>query len=175
VFLDILVERYGPLVRERMLLGIEFGDDHPMVWMCGERYVIVKLSENARLEPRRATYQLAHEAVHLLSPLPAGLAPVIEEGLAVAFEREMSKRYALDMHGDDAAYNAAGDLAEQMLADDSEVVKRIRCEEPTFERWTPQLLERHGVNPGLSRELCVPFEEFRKRFEQPAPTGRNAG
>lgn len=160
IFLRDLETRYGERVCGFTLLGIEFGGENPGIWFPGNcNHLAIRLSDNARNDHRKALYQLAHESVHLLAP-SHGKGVVAEEGLAVAFEREMSSKYELNMYGDSAGYNAAGNLAEQLLAIDEGIVKRVRVEEPIFDRWTPELLERHGVPTGLAAALCMPFTSF---------------
>jgi len=68
-FLDDLEARYGSRDRSYTLLGMEFCQDGPMIWYPHTRKdVVVMLSIGVALYPNNAIFELAHEAVHLLSP-----------------------------------------------------------------------------------------------------------
>src|ERR1051326_2807168 len=60
------------------------------------RMTRIYLSRDSRIKPWRASVELAHEAVHVLSPVGFGLAPtILEEGLAEWF----AQRYVNRVHG----------------------------------------------------------------------------
>jgi hypothetical protein len=145
--------RFGPRDPRFTLVGVEYADDGPCIWFPRRyrgREILIILSTEAEFEPDRREFQLRHEAIHLLSPARSAINA--EEGLAVSFSeqsgfcRTRTKSYA-----------AARDLAEEMLAADADIVRRVRRDEPSFERWTPNLLTAFGVDPRLAEKLCGRF------------------
>jgi hypothetical protein len=94
---DLLItaeRKYGARDKSWTILGIEIGGLHPQIWYPrsseGARFVSVMLSDAARMNPRQAVFQLAHEVIHLLAPLGRRGGLVIEEGLATANSRAES-------------------------------------------------------------------------------------
>ena len=83
--------KYGARDKRWTILGIEICGLHPQIRYPrsseGARFVSVMLSDAARMDPRRAVFQLAHEVIHLLAPLGRRNGLVIEEGLATANSR----------------------------------------------------------------------------------------
>jgi Zn-dependent peptidase ImmA (M78 family) len=89
--------RFGQRNRDWTLLGIEFSGDVPQVWYPGNRhYISIILSDDARTNPHRALFQLAHEVIHVLAPTGGRCSLMIEEGLATFFSMEISARYQLN-------------------------------------------------------------------------------
>jgi hypothetical protein len=79
--------RFGPRDKSWTILGVDFGGSSPNIWYpsSGDKMVVVKLSDNASLDPNRALFQLSHEVIHLLSPSGGKMAPALEEGPATHF------------------------------------------------------------------------------------------
>jgi hypothetical protein len=79
-------------------LGIEFCGVVPQIWYPGfpeSRHIILGLSESAATHPDQALFQLAHETVHLLDPLPGVPSNFLEEGMATWFSLRAVKRFQL--------------------------------------------------------------------------------
>jgi len=83
---------------------------------------------------------------------------VVEEGLAVIFGDEISSQHNLGCEHNMASYQKAKAAAQELLAIDAGIVKRIRETEPCFDKWTPALLVDHGVPQQLAERLCEPFK-----------------
>jgi len=160
-FLDEAEDLFGPRDHAFTPVGVEFCDrPHPQTWFPGNRgHVAIQLSENARLDPNRALFQLAHEVVHLLAP-GSNRANVTEEGLASLFSDAMAERYGSPYRTTkDGPYRRAMALAAPLLAEPS-IVRAIRSVEPTFALWTPALLldVAPAVGSDLAKRLCARFE-----------------
>ncbi len=107
-FLAELELAYGPRDRDYTPLGIEFEGNRPKLWYPGNRkHVSIILSDSARTDWKQSVFQLAHEAVHLLSRSGNQSAPMIEEGLAVSYSHAISERHHLELRTVFPPYNAA--------------------------------------------------------------------
>ena len=125
------------------------------------RMTRVYLSREARTKPWIASLELAHEAVHLLSP---GWAPtVLEEGLAEWF----AQRYADRVHGlsferganpkADAVMRAVSTL----LAKNESVIRNLRTRQPVISKIDEKLLvEVAGIDRGQAKFLCTDFQHY---------------
>ena len=145
------------------LLGVEYCGDHPRVWCPGNRGdMIVQVSVRCLDEPQRACYQLAHECIHLLGPSGCGGAPVIEEGLATWFAqyylrvRLGNPNWRSTMY----SYTIAQRQVEALLKLDANAIKTLRQEQPTFAKFTSELLLKHYPALGEERAaaLVAPFQ-----------------
>jgi hypothetical protein len=159
--------RYGPRDREWTLIGIEFGGDTPGTWFPGNRrHVVIRLSDNARTNPARALFQLAHEAIHLLSPWSG--APAMEEGVATLFSDEVSLRFAADgwFFSSEPDYVHCRDVTRTLLALHPDGVRTLRAKEPHFHLMTPTLITSTfpDVPEQLAGALCEPFSSVRARL-----------
>jgi hypothetical protein len=62
-------ELYGPRDPNYTILGVEFGGDIPQLWYPGDcGHVVVQINPACATDMNRACFQMAHEAIHLLSP-----------------------------------------------------------------------------------------------------------
>jgi hypothetical protein len=128
------------------------------------RMTRIYLSRNARTKPWLASLELAHEAVHVLSPVPFGRGiTVLEEGLAEWF----GQRYADRVHGltferganpkADAVLRAVSTL----LAKNQFVIKNLRTREPVISKIEEKLLvEVAGVERSQAKFLCADFQSY---------------
>ncbi|MGE5546243.1 MAG: hypothetical protein ACM33T_05070 [Solirubrobacterales bacterium] len=84
---------FGPRDRSWTLLGIEFAASGPAVWYPNRErgYVVIQLQPTAADDAVLGCWQLAHEAVHLLSPVIS--ATFLEEGLATFFQDRFLKSH----------------------------------------------------------------------------------
>ena len=123
--LSIAETMYGPRDYSYTILGVEFNQDgHPRIWFPGSRKnIIIQISMNCIDDLNRAVFQVAHEAIHCLSPTGSNNANVLEEGLANLFSIKYTQAYG---HGtwesNDKKYNDASELVEQLLSFDNTTV-----------------------------------------------------
>ena len=131
------------------------------------RMAKIYLSRESRTKPWIASLELAHEAVHVLSP---GWAPtVLEEGLAEWF----AQRYADRVHGlsferganpkADAVMRAVSTL----LAKNESVIKNLRTRQPVISKIDEKLLvEVAGIGQSEAKFLSRDFQDY---FRRPTP------
>ena len=131
------------------------------------RMARIYLSRESRTKPWIASLELAHEAVHVLSP---GWAPtVLEEGLAEWF----AQRYADRVHGlsferganpkADAVMRAVSTL----LAKNESVIRNLRARQPVISKIDEKLLvEVAGVGLSEAKFLSTDFQHY---FRTPSP------
>ena len=131
------------------------------------RMARIYLSRESRTKPWLASLELAHEAVHVLSP---GWAPtVLEEGLAEWF----AQRYADRVHGlsferganpkADAVMRAVSTL----LIKNQLVIKELRTRQPVLSKIDEKLLvEVTGIELSQAKFLC---SDFRSYWRTPTP------
>jgi hypothetical protein len=160
--LSIAEEYYGPRDRSYTILGVEFSNDNPRIWYpgnCGN--VVVQLGPVCATDMSRACFQLAHEAIHLLSPSGSSTTTVLDEGLAEYFSvRYVREEFNANWHSDIASYLIAGSLTEQLLAIDSGIIRAIRQLQPALHLVTaPDIHATHpDVPPELAVALTQPFQ-----------------
>lgn len=119
----------------------------------------IYLSRESRNKRWVASLELAHEAVHLLSPVPFGSAlTILEEGLAEWF----AQRYAGRVHelsfdrGADAKADTVMHAVSTLLSRNESVIKYLRTRQPVISKIDERLLiEVAGVEPGQARFLCA--------------------
>ena len=131
------------------------------------RMTRIYLSRESRTKPWVASLELAHEAVHVLSP---GWPPtVLEEGLAEWF----AQRYADRVHGlsfergvnrkADAVMRAVSNL----LAKNESVIRNLRTRQPVISKIDEKLLvEVAGIGLSEAKFLCSDFKNY---FRTPSP------
>lgn len=156
---------FGPRDMTFTPVGIEFYGDRPFVWYPGDaKHISIILTDSARNDPNQAIFQLAHEVVHLLSPNGGGSAPVVEEGLSAIFQQRASENYGLGLHIVSNPYIEAARLANELLKVQSDIIIRLREQEPSFTRWSPRfLIAQTGISPQIATQLCEAFIEFETR------------
>jgi len=128
------------------------------------RVTRIYLSHNSKTKPWVASLELAHEAVHVLSPAGFGFAPtILEEGLAEWF----AQRYVGRVHGyeferganpkADAVMRAVSTL----LAKNESVIKNLRTRQPTISKIDEKLLvEVAGIKPDEAKFLSTNFLSY---------------
>jgi hypothetical protein len=174
--IDYIEERIGERNKEYTILGVELVIDssRPKVWYprhdSGERYVIVQIPSENSHDECVASYQLAHEAMHLIDPGP-GTASYFEEGLAEYFASQLledwfehddnclnklqSLRY---QPGVNEEYANALDMVERLLQLHPDAFSRIRSlreQGVTLD----EISERHlsQLFPNISAALVTAF------------------
>jgi hypothetical protein len=128
------------------------------------RMTRIFLSRDARVKPWLASVELAHEAIHVLSPVTFGWRPtILEEGLAEYF----GQRYASRVHGVsfERGANPKADAvmkAVSTLLDKNElVIKHLRTRQPVISKIDEKLLvEVAGINRKLAKFLCTDFQSY---------------
>jgi hypothetical protein len=165
--------RYGTRDRDWTLLGIEFGGSRPCLWYPGDcGYVSIKLSDNARTDPQRAFFQLAHETVHLLSPTGKRNALVIEEGLATIYAREMCQRLGVNLVEDGAEYVEGAEyvyaklITQEFLNLHPDGIRQLRTHKRSFCDFSAILIHDTfpDVSEKLAADLCEPFGAVEARL-----------
>jgi hypothetical protein len=119
-----------------------------------------------------ASYQLAHETVHILSPTPCW-ATVLEEGLATYFShRYMQRVYGLQFQAPNRRYDAALRAVTPLMTKNEFVIRELRARQPLISKIDEQLLiEVTGIGADEAKFLCSHFESD----EQEAQTWTQSG
>jgi hypothetical protein len=160
-------DRYGPRDTAWRILGIDVGPWGSKTYFPNDdvavREVLVRLSNTALNSARETRYQLAHEAVHLLAP-SRGKGRVIEEGVAVihseiAVERKHgTRKYSRRFDVKTKAYDEAAEAVERLLDIDPNAIRKLRHQEPYFDRLTHQHFAIFpGIEAALIDTLLAPF------------------
>lgn len=129
----------------------------------GDRKVRIYLTSRSKNEPWVASYELSHEAIHLISPVVWGQATVLEEGLATYF----SFKYLNRVHGIQMTttgfrkYDAAQRGVASLLAENEFLIKELRVHQPVISKIDEKLMVEVGnVEPSLAKFLCSDFETY---------------
>jgi hypothetical protein len=129
------------------------------------RKIRIFLTKEAKLAPYYATYELAHEVVHVLSPVYMLRPILLEEGLATYFSFKYVKRIhnvQFETTGDrhyDAAFRAVSRLMEK----NEFVIKELRARQPVISKIDVKLLvEVAGIDLDLAKFLCTDFLTYRR-------------
>jgi hypothetical protein len=155
---------FGPRDRSYEILEPEiFAGSHAQGYYVEQKKIKLYLSNACANEYRYASYELAHEAIHMLSPVFYGQATVLEEGLATYF----SHRYVYLLYGweieksPDPKYDAAMRAASALLARNEFLIKEIRTRQPIISKITAStLVEEADIDPRLARFLASDFETY---------------
>ncbi len=123
--LDEAEYRYGPRDRHFQLLGVEFKNEpNPGTWFPGDGGdVIIQLTRQAMTDKKEALFQLGHEIIHLLSPIPSEV-NILEEGLATEFSLDFVRARGITI---DESYIAISSYRHAL--------KAVQC----LRRYEPQL------------------------------------
>jgi hypothetical protein len=108
--------------------------------------------------------ELAHEAIHVLSPTIFGWAPtILEEGLAECF----AQRYVNRIHGIsfERGSNPKADAVMQavstLLSKNGLVIKDLRTHQPVISKIDEKLLvEVAGIELSQAKFLCTDFKSY---------------
>jgi len=128
------------------------------------RMARIYLSRESRSKPWIASVELAHEAIHVLSPVGFGFAPtILEEGLAEYF----AQRYASRVHGlsfergANPKADAVMGAVTTLLAKNEMVIKKLRTRQPVISRIDEKLLvEVAGIELSQAKFLCTDFHSY---------------
>jgi secreted Zn-dependent insulinase-like peptidase len=125
--------------------------------------VIVQLDSSSMNDPNLPLFQMAHECIHLLTPVLSANASVLEEGLATYFSKEYM---AVHMGGvwltGDQKYDRAEVLARKLLLLNADAIKALRELVPVISRATAQDILKICPNfpSHLSEQLVVSFQSW---------------
>jgi len=135
----------------------------------------IYLSRNARTKPSIASVELAHEAIHVLSPGGFGSGPtILEEGLAETFaQRYVNRVYGLTFErGADAKADAVMRAVSTLLGKNQFVIKQLRTRQPVISKIDERLLvEVAGIQPRQAKFLCTDFKTY---WRTSSPLGKFA-
>ena len=124
----------------------------------------IYLSRDSRTKPWMASVELAHEAVHVLSPVAFGGAlTILEEGLAEWFaQRYVSRVHGLVFErGSDPKADAVLRAVSTLLARNEFVIKKLRTRQPVISKIDENLLvEVAGVERSQAKFLCTDFKSY---------------
>jgi hypothetical protein len=134
----------------------ECGCAHPYVYPF--RKIRIYLTSHSKTRSI-ASYQLAHEAIHVLGPTQSW-ATVLEEGLATYFSHTyMNRVYGLQFEAPNRWYDAAMRAVSPLLAKNELVIKELRARQPQLSKIDETLLvEVAGIELDHARLLCADFE-----------------
>jgi hypothetical protein len=129
------------------------------------RKIRIFLTREAKLAPYYATYELAHEVVHVLSPVLMLRPILLEEGLATYFSFKYVKRIhnvQFETTGD-RHYDAAFRAVSRLMAKNEFVIKELRARQPVISKIDVKLLvEVAGIDLELAKFLCTDFLTYRQ-------------
>lgn len=135
----------------------------------------IYLSRDSRFKPWLASVELAHEAIHLLSPVAFNLAPtILEEGLAEWF----AQKYVTRVHkvsfdrGSDPKADAVMQAVSTLLAKNELVIKNLRTRQPLISKIDEKLLvEVAGIDRSQAKFLSSDFQSY---WRPPSPLSQFA-
>lgn len=168
--LRVVEGRFGPRITGWKLRPVlVHGENFPQTMVSeSDRTITVRLTELTRNHPLQAIYQLAHEAIHCLSPAARLDTLWFEEGLAnhhaVTFAElpEDYRREAEDMVP--SLYVEPLAAFRSLNPKDAEI-RLLRFTHPDFNSWDAALIKQHfKTTDDLAEKLA-------RRL--PTPTGSN--
>jgi hypothetical protein len=128
------------------------------------RMTRIYLSRDSTIKPWLASLELAHEAVHVLSPVGFGFAPtILEEGLAEWFaQRYVDRVHGLSFErGSNPKADAVMRAVSTLLAKNESVIKKLRTRQPVISKIDEKLLvEMAGVEVNEAKFLCTDFKRY---------------
>ena len=133
------------------------------------RITRIYLSRDARTKPWLASLELAHEAIHVLSPVGFGGLTILEEGLAECFaQRYVSRVHGMEFErGSNPKADAVMHAVSTLLAKNGSVIKQLRTRQPVISKIDEKLLvEVAGIKPGEAKFLST---DFRSYWRTPSP------
>jgi len=124
----------------------------------------IYLSRDSRTNPWLASLELAHEAVHVLSPASFGSGPtILEEGLAEWFaQRYVSRLHGMSFErGANPKADAVMRAVSNLLIKNELVIKILRTRQPVISKISEKLLvEVTGVSLSDAKFLCTDFRSY---------------
>jgi len=131
------------------------------------RMTRIYLSRQSRSKPWVASTELAHEAIHVLSPVAFGSTlTILEEGLAEWFaQRYVSRVHGMTFErGSDPKADAVMRAVSTLLAKNQSVIKQLRTRQPVISKIDEKLLvEVAGIELSQAKFLCTDFKSYWRR------------
>ena len=128
------------------------------------RMTRIYLSRDTRSKPWLASLELAHEAVHVLSPAGLGKGPtILEEGLAEWFaQRYVNRVHDLSFErGLNPKADAVMRAVSSLLAKNQSVIKNLRTRQPVISKIDEKLLvEVAVIKLSEAKFLCTDFKSY---------------
>jgi len=128
------------------------------------RIARIYLSRDSATKPSVASLELAHEAVHVLSPVAlGGTLTILEEGLAECFaQRYVNRVHGLSFElGANPKADAVMRAVSTLLAKNQFVIKELRTRQPVISKIDENLLvEVAGVERSQAKFLCTNFRSY---------------
>ena len=138
------------------------------------KFARIYLPGNCKLDRHLASYNLSHEAIHVLGPAYAVAPTILEEGLATYFSlRYVNRVYGLGWEETtDPKYDAARRGVVSLLAKNEFVIKELRTRQPVISKIDEGLLvEVAGIEPDLAKFLAADFQSYGRK---PTPLSERA-
>jgi len=161
---EMAEQRFGPRDKSYTILGVEFRAGLPQIWFPGsQKRVIVQLDSSSMNDPNLPLFQLAHQSVHLLTPVLPADTSVLEEGLATYFSKEyMAAHIGGVWLTVDQKYDRAEVLARKLLLLNIDAIKALRKLVSAISQATAQNILKicPGLSPQLAEQLVVPFQSW---------------
>lgn len=170
IFTDIMqaIEiNFGPKDYTFRFCGIILSDEVPNIYFpsgFSKKDIQIRITHNCEYNLKHAVYQVAHEAVHLLSPGLKGTSTYLEEGLATFFAHLYTNKKYGEIHIGDKKYALAADMAKTLLVNNISGIKQMRKKEPNLSQITSQMLVEYY--PSLPIEL---LEALTTNFQEKLP------
>lgn len=148
---------FGPRDERFLFIGWEFIGERPQIFFpsSGERHVLIRLSMKASEFWNTAIHELAHECVHLLSPV-VGAANNLEEGVATWYaDRFYRHTTSRDPGPISDRYRGAYDAVVELFARSPhgpETIRELRTAQSSFSQMDASLLLR--IVPNLDPVLA---------------------
>ena len=149
--LSLAESALGPRNTSKTIFQPQFHDDGPQIRNTPSLDgAFVELSRNGERYWPTVVFEMAHETVHLLDPIPGG-ANNLEEGVAVAFSLWVQPIYGFQMGTKMESYLFALELVRKLPESPLEAGKRIRDHVGTLSRCN----ERHLATlfPNVEQEI----------------------
>lgn len=128
------------------------------------RMARIYLSRDSRTKPEIASLELAHEAVHVLSPVAfGGTLTILEEGLAECFAQSYVNRVhgLVFERGSNPKADAVMRAVSTLLAKNKFVIRELRTRQPVISKIDEKLLvEVAGIKPNDAKFLCTDFKSY---------------
>jgi hypothetical protein len=131
------------------------------------RFSRIYLSQGSRTKPWFASLELAHEAIHLLSPAPLGSGlKILEEGLAEWFaQRYVSRIHRMSFEkSSDPRQDAVMTAVSTLMSKNEFVIRELRTRQPVLSKIDEKLLvEVAGIELNQAKFLCKNFLSYLPR------------
>lgn len=128
------------------------------------RIARIYLSRDSKTKPWLASLELAHEAIHVLSPVTFNSTlTILEEGLAEWFgQRYVSRVHDMTFErGANPKADAVMLAVSNLLAENQTVIKKLRTRQPVLSKIDEKLLiEVAGVERSQAKFLCKDFRSY---------------